>query len=101
MQTLNRTLIILTITILVALVMVPLAQTSWANDMRTTTSNQSQEGRLEGLGAQSPSVSFFAGLLRPMIVLLFLGSITLGILNLIRRLNRKAPANIRVRPSNR
>ncbi len=101
MQTLNRILIILTITILVGLVMVPLAQTNWANDMRTTTSDQSQEGRLEGAGAQSSSVSFFAGLLRPAIVLLFLGSITLGISNLIRRFNKKTPANIKVTPSNR
>ena len=70
MQTLNRIFIVLVITILVALAMMPLAQTSWAVEMRTTTSDQSRDGRLDGPGALPSNISFVAGLLRPMIVYL-------------------------------
>jgi hypothetical protein len=101
MQTLNRILIVLVITILVALAMAPLAQTSWADGMRTTTSDRPQEGRPEGPGGLPSGVGFFVGLLRPTLFLLIPGSIALGVLNAIRRPNKQAPANISVKPTDR
>ncbi len=91
MKTLSRILIVLLISVIVGLAMLPLAQTGWAETMRISQPEQASVGRPEGAKMRPAGVGLIAGLFRSTLFMLIPGSITLGILNAVRR-RRKTPA---------
>jgi len=91
MKTLTRSLIVLLISVLIGPAMLPLAQTGWAEGMRTSMLGQSQNEQPERAEMLASSVGFIAGLLKSTLFLLIPGSITLSILNASRR-RKKTPA---------
>ena len=85
MKTLTRIMVVLLVTVLVGLVMLPLAQTGWAEDLRDSRPQRALEGRTERPEMLPAGVGLIAGLVKPALFLLIPGSITLGILNAARR----------------
>ncbi len=88
METLKRTLVVLLVIGLVSLALLPLAQTDWADEMRTSSENF--EPRLEREGEIPPELAALGGLLKPTLFLLIPGAITLTIHRSIKKASRTA-----------
>ncbi len=91
MKTLTRILVVFLVAVLVGLAMLPLAQTGWAEGMRSSMPEHTPGEQSEGPEVLPNGLGFFVGLLKPTLLLLIPGSITLGILNAARR-HKKTPA---------
>lgn len=100
--TLKRTFIVLFVTLLISLALLPLSQTSWAQDMRGSL--RGPEGgqavlggrgdsaeRLESLNRIPTEIGIITGFLRPALFLLIPGSITVVIHRAIKNFFRSRP----------
>lgn len=85
MKPFTRLFIILLISALVGLMMIPLAQTNWAEGLRVSMLLGTSEGNLESPETLSTGTRFIAGLLKPALFILIPGSLTLGFLSLAKR----------------
>jgi hypothetical protein len=87
MQTFTRSMFVLLIIVLVSVALLPLAQTSWADGIRTSASQRTmREGSAQDAATAIPfPVRLLAGLLKPMISILIPGWIAYNILKVVKK----------------
>ncbi len=90
METIKQILIILLAAGLIFAMMLPLAQTDWADEVRNTTEMEGGEGGEGQMRGDMPaSLMLIMGFLKETIIMLVSGVITLGIYRLIKRSSRR------------
>lgn len=85
---LTRSTLVFTVIVLVSLALIPLAQTNWADSIRTSSSQPSineDEARMESMASLPFPFRFLPGLIRSIIFLLIPGWIAYRILNTIKK----------------
>jgi hypothetical protein len=88
MQTIKQILIIILASVIVMALFMPLAQTEWAEGMRSGFGAEGMEGEgrsgPEGMGEIPAAVGFIAGFIKEIIIMGIPALLTLGVLKLVR-----------------
>jgi hypothetical protein len=86
MQTFTRSMFVLFVIVLVSVALLPLAQTGWADGIRTSASQQiMREDEAQNMAAIPLPVRFLAGLLKPIITIFIPGWLTYNFLKIVKK----------------